>query len=83
MNYKEAIKIFKTEFPDLTVTKCIDYDDEHFVIEAVKDLKQSDYNSPYYAVGKADKQITGFIPSFDLDAFFDAIENRTVYSRGH
>lgn len=84
MVFEEAIKIFSTKFPELTVTKCFDYDDQHFVVEAVKDTSKPDYNSPYYAIGKKDKRITGFIPSLDLDSFFDAIEKRTVYqiSRG-
>ena len=79
MNFNEAIKVFSSKFPDLIVTRCIDYDEQHFVIEAIKDFIRSDYNSPYYAVGKNDKRITGFIPSLDLDEFFNAIENRTVY----
>ena len=79
MGYKEAITIFNEKFVDLIVTRCIDYDEQHFVVEAVKNLSKPNYNSPYYAIDKKDKSITGFVPGLDLDAFFDAIDNRTVY----
>ena len=80
MKFTEAIKVFKREFPELTITRVLDYDRKHFVIEAVKDLDIADYNCPYYGLDKHSGEITSFIPTFDLDEFFDAIENRTVYS---
>lgn len=81
MNFNEAISGFHKMFPTLTVTRCIDYDSRHFVIEAVEDLTDANYNSPYYGVDKKNGKVTSFIPSFDLDAFFDAVEKRTVYKR--
>lgn len=80
MGSTEVIKKFKREFPELTITRVLDYDKRHFVVEAVKSLDISDYNCPYYGVDKRTGKITSFIPTFDLDAFFDAIENRTIYS---
>ena len=79
MNFKQAIETFSAKFPKLIVVRCIDYDNEHFVIEAVKDVNGDDYNNPFYAVDKRDGKVTSFIPGLDLDAFFDAVENRTVY----
>lgn len=80
MNAQQAMNTFKKHFPKLTITKCVDYDKRHYVIEAVENINVTDYNSPYYAVHKISGKITSFSPSFDLDAFFDAIDNRTVYS---
>lgn len=80
MDFSEAIKKFKREFPELTITRVLDYDKRHFVVEAVKSLDTSDYNCPYYGVDKRTGKVTSFIPTFDLDEFFDAIEKRTVYS---
>lgn len=80
MNYEKAINIFEKEFPKLTILKCVDYDEEHYVIEAVEDVDATDYNSPYYGVDKKTGKVTSFIPSMDLDAFFEAVENRTVFS---
>lgn len=80
MTYQEAITVFNVQFPKLTVLKCIDYDKRHFVLEAVESSDDVDHNDPYFAVDKRTGKVTGFIPAFDLDAFFDAIENRTVYS---
>lgn len=79
MNFKQAMNEFIKHSPDLTILRCIDYDSEHYVIEAVKDPNVTDYNSPYYGVDKNTGAISSFIPTFDLPAFFDAVRNRTVY----
>lgn len=75
----EIAKI-KQLFPKLIVTRVIDYNDLFYVVEAVKSLNESNYNDPYYAVDKKTHEIRGFIPSLDLDGFFDAMDNRTIYS---
>lgn len=80
MDFNQAIAAFIKRFSNLTVLKCIDYDDSYYVLEAVEDPDITDYNLPYYAVDKNNGKVTSFIPTLDLDAFFDALENRTVYS---
>lgn len=80
MNVNKVMSVFRAKFPKLTITRVIDYDREHFVVEALEDLSKLNYNNPYYGVDKKSSKITGFIPSFDMDAFIDAVENRTVYS---
>lgn len=79
MTVAQAINIFKKRFSDLVILKCINYSEEHYIIEAVKDENVVDYNLPYYAVDKNNGRVTVFIPTLDLDGFFDAVENRTVY----
>ena len=79
MAFRDAMSIFKKKFPKLIITRCIDYDSEHFVVEAVENVSASNYNDPYYGVDKRSGKITSFIPSLDLDAFFEAIDERTVY----
>ena len=79
MDYKKAIFEFAKRFPNLTVLRCINYSNEHYIIEAVEDPKVTDYNSPFYAVNKNSGEVTSFIPALDLDAFFDAVDNRTEY----
>ena len=80
MTFNDAIVNFTSKFPELTVTLVIDYDKDHFVIEALKNIGVADYNSPYYGVDKRNGNVTSFIPQLDLDAFFEAVDNRTVYS---
>lgn len=80
MNFKQAIKIFEERFPKIKVLKCIDYDNNHYILEAVENPDIVDYNLPYYAIDKVSGKITSFIPTFDLDSFFNAVENRTLYS---
>ena len=80
MDHKKAILEFAKQFPKLTVLRCINYSNEHYIIEAVENPEVTDYNSPFYAVNKKSGEVTSFIPSLDMDAFFDAVENRTEYS---
>ena len=80
MNYKQAIIAFRKKFPKLTVTRCIDYDKEHYVVEALENVNVPNYNSPYYGVDKRTGKITGFIPAFDIEGFNEAVVKRTVYS---
>lgn len=80
MDYKQAIFEFAKQFPKLKVLRCIDYSNDHYIMEAVEATDVTDYNSPFYAVNKNSGEVTTFIPTLDLDAFFDAVENRTVYS---
>ena len=65
----------------LIILKIIDYDKDCYVIEAVESLDAPNYNSPYYAILKESGKVTSFVPTLDLDAFFEAMENRTLFSR--
>ena len=71
---------FESKFSNLTITRIIDYNDLYYVIEAVEDINEVDYNDPYYMVEKETKEILPYTPAFDIDYFFEALENRTVYS---
>ena len=75
----ESIKLFKSKNPNLTVTRCMDYDKNHYVVEAVENIDSSEPNGSFYGIDKRNGKITGFIPALDLDEFFDAIDNRTIY----
>lgn len=61
------------------VTKIMDYNDEWYVVECLKDLKQIDYSDPFYAVNKKTLGVVYFLPSYDIDNFIDAAENRVLY----
>ncbi len=70
MSIEEAERIFKKKYPDLVITKTVDYDSAHYVICAVKDYdnRYSELD-PFYAVDKKSKQITYFSPAGDLEHF--------------
>ena len=68
---EQAKELLIKKYPKLQITKAVDYDDEHYVIEAVEDLEKTDYNSPYYGVDKNTGEVTSFSPGADLDYFFD------------
>lgn len=80
MTSQEAMAILHKQLPNLVITRCIDYNERHFVIEAVENLDRPNYNNPFYGVDKNTGKITGFKPNFNLDAFFEAVAKRTVYS---
>lgn len=79
MKYKSITDIFNKRFPNLTVIRIIDYNDEHYVVEALEDLNKTDSNSSLYGLHKKTGKVTSFFPSEDLDYFFDAVENRTLW----
>lgn len=80
MNVDTAMHVFGKAYPKLIITRVIDYDKRHFVIEAVENMKSPDYGGSFYGVDKKTKEVTGFFPSLDIEAFFDAMENRTKHS---
>ena len=74
--------MFKKKHPNLTVTMVIDYDKDHYVVEALKDSTKVDYSDPFYGVNKHTGQVSYFTPAFDLDAFTDALENKVIWING-
>lgn len=79
-SYKKLVDAFKKNNRSLQVTTVIDYDDKYLLIEAVEDTTQRDYNDPLYAVEKKTGKVSHFSPAFDFEKFFDALENRIIYS---
>ena len=78
--YQKLIDTFKSSHVNLTVTTIIDYDNKYLVVEAVEDINKKDYNDPLYAIEKKTGIVTHFSPAFDFDKFFEATENRLLYS---
>lgn len=78
--YEKLINGFKNHYKNLIVTSVIDYDDKYIIIEALENTNKKDYNDPYYAVEKKSGDVTHFSPAFDIDKFFDAVENRMIFS---
>lgn len=80
ISFIQAKNIFKKRFSNLVILRCVDYSDTHYIFEAVENPHVIDHNSPYYTLDKKTGEVSVFIPTLDLDAFFDAVENRTIYS---
>lgn len=78
---RKAVDDFKKAHPDLTVTTVLDYDENYYVLEAVKDTSKTDYNAPFFAIGKKDGKIVNFTPGEDFDKFFDAMDNGNITSQ--
>lgn len=78
MTHIDALKTFRKQYPNLTVTEMLDYSRTYFLITAVKDVTKNDYNDPYYAVNKKTGQIMHYHPMSDLENFIDAKQNRVI-----
>lgn len=78
--YKKLVDAFRKANRNLQITTILDYDDTYLIIEAVKNTTTVDYNDPLYAINKDTGKITNFSPAFDFDKYFDALENRVIYS---
>lgn len=73
---------FESANRNLTVTTVLDYDNKSFLVEAMEDPNKPDMNDPWYRVDKKTGKTNPFSPMFEMDKFFDAAENRRVYSYG-
>ena len=79
MSHKSIADIFNKRFPKSTVIRIIDYNEEYYVVEASEDPNSADTSSSLYGLHKKTGKVTSFSPSVDLDYFFDAVENRTLW----
>jgi hypothetical protein len=80
MKRPEFVDIFEKRFPNLKVFRCVDYNDDYFIIEAVEDFNTINFGDPFYAINKKNGAIGSFTPAEDPDAYFEAVEKRTIYS---
>ena len=67
---KEIISMF-----DEKVFQIIDYNDKYYLAE-VGNLEHTEM----YAINKKTKEITSYSIGMDTDNFYDALENRLIYS---
>lgn len=75
---QQAARQLKKIHPERTITMCLDYDNKHYIFEALIDPKKTDYDAPFYAVDKSSGKVTCFSPAEDLDKFFDALDNGQI-----
>ena len=78
MTHPEAVKAFLKKFPNLIPKQIIDYDDEHYIIEALPEGVEVSYDDPFYGVDKNTGQVTYFSIGPERVKFFDALENRST-----
>lgn len=78
--YEKLIDKFKASHKNLIITTIIDYDNKYLVVEAVEDINVKDYNDPLFAIEKRTGKVSHFSPAFDFEKFFDATENRLLFS---
>ena len=69
MTINNAKNLFMRKNPDLTVTDIFDYDDDHFVLVAVKDPSRNDWIDPYYYVDKKTGETGAFCIGDDFEKF--------------
>lgn len=77
-NVKELIKSFEKQRPNTTVEKIVDFDEDHYIVFAPDGDNDMDC---WYGMNKSDNKAVNFFLANDLNAFIDAVENRTIYER--
>ena len=75
---KECLASFKKKHKDLVVTGMCDYNSQFYLITAVKDPNDVDFNYPYYAIRKTDGVECSFSPMDNLDDFLEAMAEREI-----
>lgn len=78
MTAQEAHDIFKKANPKLTITEMLNYSDKYYVITALENPNENDFNDPYFAVDKKTGKITRYFPMDDFENFIDARQHRQV-----
>lgn len=74
IDYTAVIAKFNSAIPESKVVRVVDYDKEHYLVEAM-----NGQNGAFYGIDKWTDMVTLFIPSLEIEKFFEAIEKRTLY----
>ena len=70
----DAAKKVESTFPGVKTKEMYDYDKEWYMAMAT-DKEDTDYNSPYYLVGKTNGRVCSFSPLVDLSKFNAALSH--------
>lgn len=74
--------VFARTHPELKIIKTAVYDDRYYIIEAVKDEKEIDFNSPFYLMDKNSGLTEPFSPLQDLSKFHTAFRDNLLTDAG-
>lgn len=80
MTINEIISIFKKEKPDLTVVQIIRESAVSYIVCAVSNPNEIDYNGMYFRLIKYGNIIQPYVVTNDIDKFVNLAENHTIYS---
>lgn len=75
-------KVFAKTHSDLTILKIAVYDGRNYIIEAVKDSKGVDFNSPFYLMDKNTGLTEPFSPLSNLEKFHKAFRDNQISVTG-
>lgn len=76
---RKVVNALDKKYPGLVVTKVVDYDDSHYILEAPESTDEADANDPWYAVDKETFKVTTFTPTAELPKFSKALDSKVIY----
>lgn len=72
MTPEDAMRMFNRKYSKLKITSMFDRK-EYYILTAVENPNETDYNAPFYAVHKKTGQVTNYTPLADFDEFAKAM----------
>lgn len=78
----EIVNIFSQNKSDLTITGIYGLTETEYIVEAVEDTNEENFNDPFYKVDITTKIVSNYLPMTELDRFIEAVEKRTLYKLG-
>lgn len=79
IDIKKIKDSFNKEY-DLIIFLVADYDEKHYLIGAIDDVKNIDRSlNAFYLLSKGDASSRAYSPNEDFDKFFDAYDNKVLF----
>lgn len=79
VNPHSIISAFYRLHKNEIVKQIFDYDEKHYIIEAVPKGGGINYNGGFYSFDKVSGEIAAFTPVYDLQRFFFAMSNQNIW----
>lgn len=79
---KKVCDIFTKKYPKKEIKRCIDFNEEFYIVEAYDTFVKQQFGLNYYSINKFNNMVGGFVPTLaNQKEFFKAVKERTLFCR--
>lgn len=79
MDVNQILQIMKKEYPERTVLRIFDYDENIYLVEAVLHKGEVDYTDPLFGVIKKGGNVIPFNPMSNIEKFTSTVKSKPMY----
>lgn len=76
---KEVVEIFNKQYPELTVTRVVRYDDHRYLVLSSNASQTQNFNGSWYGVDTSKNEVSAYSPVVELEKFFMLVLEHTIY----